>query len=113
MPRRVRRSCLWGFECRFFEPECFSTRMDIGANRRDAVDKLGKKIMQKSLFHFTITSQSTVPVADQKLPNTYNDAKLQSKQLIINPCDGTMPQTVNAPRPPSEEFNSADPPSST
>jgi hypothetical protein len=80
---------------------------------REAVNKLGQKIMPKRPRHFTITSQSVIREVAPKLALSQNESILRRKRLADILGAGSMPQTVKQKQPPSEEQNLTRPPSST
>jgi integrase len=80
---------------------------------REAVNKLGEKIMPKGPGHFTITSQSADGAAKQNSVPLQNELILRSKETSANPGTGAMPKTVNASQVPSEQQRITPPPSIT
>ena len=79
---------------------------------RDAVNKLGEKIMPKGPSHFTITSQSALGEARPNPMPVQNVSILQSNVTTGNSPSGSMSKTVNASQVPSEQQKLAPPPSS-
>ena len=80
---------------------------------RDAVNKLGEKIMPKRTGHFTITSQSPLSNLPPISGSIQNEAKYRSEQIHGSSGIDEIPKTVKQEGPPSEEQKLADPPSST
>jgi hypothetical protein len=71
---------------------------------RDAVNKLGEKIMPKPAGHFTITSQSADRGTGPDLPLSQNNAKVQCESITADSGTGPVPQTVNPLDEPSEDW---------
>ncbi len=79
---------------------------------REAVNKLGEKIMPARPSHFTITSQSTSNGEGTGLAPSQSESILQSKPASCGLPIDSMPQTVNVLITPSERQKPAEPPSS-
>ena len=70
---------------------------------REAVNKLGEKIMPKQPSHFTITSQSAFAGSGPNSVPLQNDSTLRSEQMSGVLDDEKMSKTVKPPGRPSEE----------
>jgi hypothetical protein len=68
---------------------------------REAVNRLGEKIMPKDPAHFTITSQSPVSDHGSDGAPSKNEAILQSETISRDFGMGGMPKTVKQVPPPS------------
>jgi integrase len=69
---------------------------------REAVNRLGEKIMPKDPAHFTITSQSPVSDHGSDCAPSKNEARLQSETISRDSGMGGMPKTVKQEHAPSE-----------
>jgi integrase len=70
---------------------------------REAVNKLGEKIMPKRPGHFTITSQSAVNESAGNLAPSQNESILRPEGIAGNSGIGPMSKTVNLPAESSED----------
>ena len=80
---------------------------------REAVNKLGEKIMPKGPGHFTITSQSAPDKGIENSAPLQNELIIRSKEKTASPKTSPMPKTVNALSTPSDEQDLTHPPSIT
>jgi integrase len=78
---------------------------------REAVNKLGEKIMSKRAGDFTITSQSAADEGSENSARLQNESIIQSKEKTASPQTGAMSKTVNPLQVPSQEHELTQPPS--
>jgi integrase len=79
---------------------------------REAVNKLGEKIMQNPPRHFTITSQLAGGQARPDLHGSQNESIFQSNETIADLNPGSMPKTVKPGELPSDSHEESGFPSS-
>jgi Phage integrase family len=80
---------------------------------REAVNKLGEKIMPSGAGHFTITSQSAEGATGVQAAQSENESRIQTNQVDGVSGMEPMPKTVNLMDTSSQEQELADPPSSS
>jgi hypothetical protein len=79
---------------------------------REAVNRLGQKMMPNGPWHFTITSHSAGCQMSADSAETQNESRLQPDLSANNSEDRCMPQTVNTEGTSSQDHAPGDPPSS-